>query len=424
MSNDQLQVKRATRGKALRFNFGASIHRVVAIDLADAAFEPGTTEIRIQWRPRIDLLLDELKKAPAVLRLSYVGDVEDADLVDRRLQAVKEQITTAWEAMNCCYPLTIEPEVFWRLGAPPKQPVVTRPGQQVNGMTRHHTLLLLLALRASCRWRRGAARPCPARRRWANPSSATSRATRRSSNGSRIPHCSDVDRGDRLEKREVVGQAIETVKLRNVVPPIRFESGVAKIPPRLCRQARRSPRQVSASAPTCACISSATRIRNRLSGALARVFEDNAGLSRERAGEVAEYFKTALALAARSDRLRMGRRHPADRVATQRRLAARSTAASKSKSGTTRPATPCAKRKSSSPRTSSASRSAAWRPSASCATRKATRGVPASGISSCRCATRTRPPSVPEDFTSQVRQALDNLQRQAARDGPVHRLHR
>jgi hypothetical protein len=127
MSNKQVQVKRATRGKALRFNFGASIHRVVAIDLADAVFEPGTTEMRIQWRPRVDLLLEELRKGPAVLRLSYVADVEDAGLVDRRLEAVRKQITSAWEAMNCCYQLTIEPEVFWRLGAPPKQPVVRTP---------------------------------------------------------------------------------------------------------------------------------------------------------------------------------------------------------------------------------------------------------------------------------------------------------
>ena len=44
------------------------------------------------------------------------------------------------------------------------------------------------------------------------------------------PALLETDRGDRLEKREVVGQAVETVKLRNVVPPIRFESGVAKIP--------------------------------------------------------------------------------------------------------------------------------------------------------------------------------------------------
>ena len=127
LSGDQVQVKRATRGKALRFNFGASVHRVVAIDLADAAFEPGGTGIRIQWRPRLDLLLEELRKAPAVLRLSYVADIEDAELVDRRVEAVRKQVTEAWEAMNCCYLLTIEQEVFWRLGAPPKKPLVRVP---------------------------------------------------------------------------------------------------------------------------------------------------------------------------------------------------------------------------------------------------------------------------------------------------------
>lgn len=127
LSNDQVQIKRATRGKALQFNFGASIHRVVGLDLADAVFEPGTTEIRVQWRPRLDLLLEELRKAPALLRLSYVADVEDAALVDRRMEAIRSQITEAWEAMNCCYQLSIEPEVFWRLGAPPKQPAVPVP---------------------------------------------------------------------------------------------------------------------------------------------------------------------------------------------------------------------------------------------------------------------------------------------------------
>jgi uncharacterized repeat protein (TIGR01451 family) len=127
LSNDQVQIQRATRGKALRFNFGASIHRVVGIDIADAVFEPGTTEIRVQWRPRLNLLLEELRKAPAVLRLSYVADIEDAALVDRRVAAVKQQLIESWEAMNCCYLLTIEPEVFWRLGGPPKQPAVRVP---------------------------------------------------------------------------------------------------------------------------------------------------------------------------------------------------------------------------------------------------------------------------------------------------------
>src|SRR5262249_14650561 len=53
MSTNPVQIQRATRGKTLRMNFAASIHRVVAIDLSDEAFEQGTTEIRIQWKPRL-----------------------------------------------------------------------------------------------------------------------------------------------------------------------------------------------------------------------------------------------------------------------------------------------------------------------------------------------------------------------------------
>jgi len=128
MSTDQVQIQRATAGKSLRVNFGASIQRVVAIDLLDAAFEPGKTEIRAQWRPRLNLLVEELRKAPALLRLSYVADTEDAALVNRRVEAFKRQLTEAWSAANSNYVLTIEPEVFWRRGAPPKQPEVRLPG--------------------------------------------------------------------------------------------------------------------------------------------------------------------------------------------------------------------------------------------------------------------------------------------------------
>src|SRR5215475_4523348 len=127
LSTDQVQIKRATRGKALKFDFGASIYRVVAIDLSDAVFEPGTTEIRVQWRPRLNTLLKELRKAPSLLRLSYVADTEDAALVERRMDAVKQQLTEAWDAGSSSYPLTIEPEVFWRRGAPPKRPDVRVP---------------------------------------------------------------------------------------------------------------------------------------------------------------------------------------------------------------------------------------------------------------------------------------------------------
>jgi uncharacterized repeat protein (TIGR01451 family) len=119
-STRPVQVQRATRGKALRINFGASIHRVVGLDIADPVFEPGTVEMRNQWRPRIGLLLDELKKAPAVLRLSYVADIEDPGLVERRLDSLKRNIMTSWTDLDCCYELVVETEVFWRRGGPPE----------------------------------------------------------------------------------------------------------------------------------------------------------------------------------------------------------------------------------------------------------------------------------------------------------------
>jgi len=101
--------------------------------------------------------------------------------------------------------------------------------------------------------------------------------------------------GDRLEVRQVPAEAIETIKLKNVVPPIHFASGVAEIPPDYVH--------------TLARILQSMRYRRnvrvhfvghadsqRLSEPLARQFGDNAGLSRERAGEVAEHFKKALGL--------------------------------------------------------------------------------------------------------------------------------
>jgi uncharacterized repeat protein (TIGR01451 family) len=119
-STRPVQVQRATRGKALRMNFGASIHRVVGLDIADAVFEPGSVVMRQQWEPRIGMLLDELKTAPSTLRLSYVADLEPESLVEQRLNLLKDRIATAWKEIDCCYELVIEPEVHWRLGGPVK----------------------------------------------------------------------------------------------------------------------------------------------------------------------------------------------------------------------------------------------------------------------------------------------------------------
>jgi uncharacterized repeat protein (TIGR01451 family) len=112
-------VRRVTRGKAIKFNFGAALHRVVRLDIADGAFEPGTTEMRVQWKPRIEMLLSEMRKAPSILRISYLGDAEDPAVAKARTEAVKREIATRWE--QGVYQLTVETEIYWRRGGPPEK---------------------------------------------------------------------------------------------------------------------------------------------------------------------------------------------------------------------------------------------------------------------------------------------------------------
>src|SRR5580700_10769966 len=111
----------------------------------------------------------------------------------------------------------------------------------------------------------------------------------------RDPEQIKTEAGDRLEPRKVPTESFETVKLKNVIPPIHFESGVAKIPDNYVETLRkaleglRDRRNVR--------LHLVGHADNQpLSPMLARTFGDNTGLSRERAGEVAEFLKRALQL--------------------------------------------------------------------------------------------------------------------------------
>jgi flagellar motor protein MotB len=105
----------------------------------------------------------------------------------------------------------------------------------------------------------------------------------------------DTELGDTLEMRETLEDALETVKLSGLVPAIHFESGVANIPDTTVESLG----------------DILERMRDRinvrlhlighadnqpLSPRLQKIYGDNAGLSRERAGQVAEHFQTSLAL--------------------------------------------------------------------------------------------------------------------------------
>ncbi len=135
LTTENPRVQRATRGKMLEFNFGASLHRVVRLDLAEAVFEPGTSELRPQWQSRTELLLERLQEAPSLLRLSYLAENENPALVQARLETIKARIAEDWAALDCCYPLNIETEVFWRRGAPPARGgVLDELRQSINRM--------------------------------------------------------------------------------------------------------------------------------------------------------------------------------------------------------------------------------------------------------------------------------------------------
>jgi flagellar motor protein MotB len=105
----------------------------------------------------------------------------------------------------------------------------------------------------------------------------------------------DTDQGDVIETREVEAEELDTIKLANLVPPIRFGSGVADIPDSTVAELRgilermRDRRNVR--------LHLVGHADNQpLSPALVAVFGDNEGLSRERAGEVAELLQATLDL--------------------------------------------------------------------------------------------------------------------------------
>ncbi|MDJ0938340.1 MAG: OmpA family protein [Woeseiaceae bacterium] len=109
------------------------------------------------------------------------------------------------------------------------------------------------------------------------------------------PERVDADMADMIVTRETTAEAFETIKLSNLVPPVHFESGVADIPSET----------VVMLSEILGRMQDRLNVRVHLVGhadsqplslALQEIYGDNEGLSRERAGEVAQYLQDALAL--------------------------------------------------------------------------------------------------------------------------------
>jgi uncharacterized repeat protein (TIGR01451 family) len=101
---------RVTRGKMVKLNFGATIHRVVRVELSDAAFEPGTANLKAEFRASIETMPAALAERPSVVRLAYRTGSDTTDLVKKRIEAVRALIRNGWTASKGRYPLDVEVE--------------------------------------------------------------------------------------------------------------------------------------------------------------------------------------------------------------------------------------------------------------------------------------------------------------------------
>ena len=93
--------ERATRGKAIKLNFGATVHRVVRLDLKAAAFADGQLALLPAHEARLDQAVAALTERPSILRLAYQPAADEPRaLGDERIAALKAGLLARWKALG------------------------------------------------------------------------------------------------------------------------------------------------------------------------------------------------------------------------------------------------------------------------------------------------------------------------------------
>lgn len=107
---------RLTRGKMVKLNFGATVHRVVRLELNGAAFTGEGVELAPEWSKQLEAVPAQLKGRPSVLRIAYRTDKDSPELARKRLDAVAGRIRELWKQQDTKdeekrNPLVIETEL-------------------------------------------------------------------------------------------------------------------------------------------------------------------------------------------------------------------------------------------------------------------------------------------------------------------------
>ncbi|MCM5680469.1 SpaA isopeptide-forming pilin-related protein [Schlegelella sp. S2-27] len=108
--------ERATRGKFIKVNFGATVHRVVRLDLQAEAFEPEAAMLKPAFEAQLPKVIEALLERPSILRLAYRPAADEAaSLGDERIDKLKADLRERWrrhgaEQQRALFNLDIEVE--------------------------------------------------------------------------------------------------------------------------------------------------------------------------------------------------------------------------------------------------------------------------------------------------------------------------
>lgn len=121
MTTENPRDVRVTRGKMVKLNFGATVHKVLRLEVDARAFAQDGKQLSAQWDSQVEALLTQLAQRPTVLRIAYrLSGGEDRDVAAQRLKALTERIQSGYaqraqqqkEKEDDTPPLVIETESF------------------------------------------------------------------------------------------------------------------------------------------------------------------------------------------------------------------------------------------------------------------------------------------------------------------------
>ena len=112
MTTENPRVVRATRGKMVKLNFGAAIHRVVRMELSPEAFEPDSTDPETRMAQTLRCPAGSPEGEAQCRSVSCTGTRSRTGTPLRRPAGCRDRnAAERWKQMDCCYPLSIEQEM-------------------------------------------------------------------------------------------------------------------------------------------------------------------------------------------------------------------------------------------------------------------------------------------------------------------------